>query len=387
MIYQFEKSKARIIEAAKDGIKQKLPAKQASLCVEFFQQLYGTVALDDLVSHSIEDLSGSALAFWSFIRQRACGETKIRIYNPDYNRDGWQSTHTIVEILHDDMPFLVNSIRMAVDHLDLTIHLVMHMGAMKVQRDKQGQITSILPKETTDTKGVVEEAPIYFEIDKQTDEKTLDELSNNLERVLADIRAAVRDWREMRSKVYEIIDYLDKVEQYLDSDELAESKDFLRWIEGDHFTFFGVRDYQLIHKGGEQFLQIIPESGLGVLTDTSENKIEQNLISMTSEVHKFMASAQILIISKTNTHATIHRPVYTDYIGVKYFNDKGEVIGERRILGLYTSAAYNTNPRHIPFLRKKVATVMKNTHVSSTSHAGKVLVLDIIRICADAINL
>ena len=372
MVFQNAEHKTSLIQIVVAKINQTIADKeQARLVSEFFQQFYTTVAYEDLEHRSAEDLYSAALTFWNFISQRPHAKTKVRVYNPDYEKHGWQSTHTIIEIAHDDMPFLVDSIRMEINRQNLTIHLMIHLGGMKVRR-KQQKIVEILPFSSQCQEGVTGEAPIYIEIDRQTDSETLSDIKSNIERVLADVRATVTDWHKMRNKVTESITELGQV-KHIDSKELAESKDFLCWIEDNHFTFLGMRDYELITHAGEQVLQVIPETGLGVLKGRASKQKAHSLMLMPPEARKIALSDQILFISKTNTCSSVHRPTYTDYIGIKRFNLKGQIIGERRIIGLYTSAAYNTNPKHIPFLRRKVANIMAKAHVNPISHAGKEL--------------
>ena len=372
MAFNIEENKAKFIQRIVDKIHKNLSKSEAKLCSEFFRQLYGTVAYEDLVEHSIEDLYGSVVNFWYFVVARSQDESKIRIYNPEFEQHGWQSTHTIIEIIHGDMPFLIDSIRMEINRLGMTIHLIVHTGGMKIVRENK-KVRKILPFTTAQKQDIAEEAPIYVEINRQTDPKILADRKRNLAAVLDDVENTVKDWQKMSQKLTEAIQNLEQHKAHLDPIELEESKDFLHWIENDHFTFLGLRDYELVKEKGEQVLRIIPNSGLGVLRGTEKGQTPYNLMQMTPEARKLALSGQILIISKTSKHATVHRPTYTDYIGIKRFDSKGKVIGERRIVGLYTSVAYNTNPKHIPFLRRKVETVMKNTNVSPKSHAGKEL--------------
>ncbi|WED44403.1 NAD-glutamate dehydrogenase [Legionella cardiaca] len=376
MSYKFEEGKDLIIDAVVERVKEKMEEEQSSFCAEFVRQFYGTVALEDLREWDTEDLYGAAVNFWSLIQQRAPDETKIRIYNPDFERHGWQTTHTVVEIITEDMPFLVDSLRMVINRLGLVSHLIMHMGGLRLQRDKNNHVTAIFPRkkeDDEDLEGVSTEAAIFIEIDRQTDPSILEDLHSNFERVLEDNRIVVKDWIPMRKKVREAIAELDQVSSVLDKNEAEETKAFLNWIEDHHFTFLGIRDYELIQKGQETILQPLPETGLGVLRQSMSKSSARSISAMTPEARELTLSTRILVMSKTNTEATVHRRAYTDYIGIKRFNKKGQVIGERRIIGLYTSAAYNTNPKHIPFLRHKVALIMKNSNVSPRGHAGKVL--------------
>lgn len=374
MSYKFEEGKDLIINAVVEKLQQKMSGGQADFCSAFVRQFYGTVALEDLHEWDNDDLYGAIVNFWSLIQKRSPHEIKIRIYNPDFEKHGWQTTHTVVEVTTDDMPFLVDSLRMTINRLGLASHLIMHMGNLRVHRDKEGKVTEVLPRSTeAKSKDTIVEAAVLIEIDRQTDPALLDELHRSFERALEDNRAVVDDWEAMRKKIHEAVTELDQVTVGLDPDEAAETKAFLNWIEDHHFTFLGVRDYELIQKGAETILQPLPETGLGVLRPNLSQSKARSITAMSPEARELTLSSRILMVSKTNTEASVHRRAYTDYIGIKRFNKKGQVIGERRIIGLYTSAAYNTNPKHIPFLRHKVALIMTHSNLNPRGHAGKVL--------------
>ena len=374
MSHKFEEGKDYIIEAVVNKIRQNMSADQATFCIEFVCQFYATVALDDLREWEIDDLYGAAVNFWALIQERKTHETKIRIYNPDFERHGWQTTHTVVEVICDDMPFLVDTMRMVVNRMGLISHLIIHMGGINILRGPDNKVSAVLPRLGHLPEGAITEAPLLMEIDRQTDPFILEELHRNIEQALEDNRAVVDDWPFMCEKVHEVIQELDNARDVLDINEIEETKAFLNWIEDHHFTFLGVRDYELIQKGKDTVLQAIPHTGYGVLRqhDAGQSSI-LSISAMAPEARELTLSSHILVTSKTNTLASVHRDAYTDYIGVKRFNKQGEVIGERRIIGLYTSAAYNTNPKHIPFLRHKVAQIMKNSTLNPRSHAGRTL--------------
>lgn len=373
MSHKFEEGKDLIIDAIAEKLQKQMKEPQAHFCAEFARQFLSTVALDDLHEWAIDDLYGAVAHFWSLIHTREPGEIKIRIYNPDVERDGWRTTHTIVEVVCDDMPFLVDSLRMVINRMDMALHLIIHMGGVRLTRNNSNEVSAVLPRHDVTTEGAITEAPIFIEIDRQTDPAVLDDLLHHFERALEDNTAVVKDWELMRERVRDIASELDGLPATLDQNEISESKAFLNWIEDHHFTFLGVRDYELVKNGTETLLQAILNTGLGVLREVISQSHTFNVSTMAPEARELTMSPHILLISKTNTQASVHRNAYADYIGVKRFNNQGDVIGERRILGLYTSAAYNTNPKHIPFLRHKVAQVMQNSLLSPNSHAGKVL--------------
>lgn len=350
-----------------------LPEKQAELVAEFVTQYYANIALEDLCERTIVDLYGAMLSHWNLLYQRKPDECKIRIYNPDYEQHGWQSVHSVIEMVADDMPFLVDSMRMEINREEFNIHFTIHMGNLKLRRDEQGQVVEVLPLEAQ-AKDCSVEAVIYMEIDRESDANILGQLKENLLHVLADVRVAVADWGKMKQRMLDALADLKRNPPPFDAVDTAESEDFLRWLCDNHFTFLGCRDYDLITEGGEPVLKIAPGSGLGVLRDETKSKVKRPLSSLPPAARQAAMAPQVLVISKTNTKATIHRPIYTDYIGVKRFNEKGEVIGEHRFIGLYTSTAYQSHPQDIPFLRRKVELVMNNSKLSRAGHAGKALI-------------
>lgn len=366
-------NRQELINKLRAYLKDRVPQSQATLLETFAQRYYVSAPLDDLSKYSVEDLFGALLSHWNFIYQRKPEESKVRVFNPTLKENGWQSKHTIIEVSHDDIPFLVDSIRMVVNRSDILIHLAIHFGGLKVIRDNQDRIVEILPIGASDPKATTE-APIYFEIDRQSDPVIMEELCHNIEDVLKDVRASVADWRKMSDRAKEALLELEENPPPLDPAEIEESKDFLRWMIDNHFTFLGSRDYKLIGNESNRALQIITGTGLGVLREDSTATFSRNYADMPPQARKLALSKNILIIAKTNTKATVHRDTYTDYVGVKRFNEKGELIGERRFVGLYTSTAYHSSPRYIPFLRHKVAKVVQDLHFPPDSHNGKEVV-------------
>ncbi|MBA2649936.1 MAG: NAD-glutamate dehydrogenase [Legionella sp.] len=374
MSYKFEEGKESLIDAVIEKLDTHMTGKQMKYCQEFARQFYGTVALEDLQAWDIEDLYGAVVNFWSLIVERAPHQTKIKIYNPDFEQYSWQTTHTVVELICDDMPFLVDTMRIVIHRMGIAPHLIVHMGGIRVQRDSENKICKILQRKAiSKAKNILHEAPIFMQIDRQTDPLILNELQNNIVKALEDNRVVYEDWDKMRAKVKEAIIELDTIPDIINAEEIHETKAFLNWLENHHFTFLGVRDYELVKENKEMILKAIPNTGLGVLREDFNKSNVINISAMSSEVREFTLSPKILVMVKTSTLASVHRDAYTDYIGIKCFNKKGEVVGERRIIGLYTAAAYHTNPRHIPFLRHKVAVVMEKSGLDPRSHAGKVL--------------
>ena len=357
-----------------DTIRARLPADEAVEAVEFARQYYALAAPEDLAERPLDDLYGAVLSHWHFARQFAGGKPKLRVFNPRLEEHGWQSAHTVIEIINDDMPFLVDSITNEVNRRGLMVHLVVH-PVMKIRRDAEHRLTGIA-RSRTEADGSFESL-IHIEIDRRTERAQLDALHDGLLHVLADVRAAVEDWREMQQRITDILSDIEQTPPPLLADEIAEGRAFLQWIADDNFTLLGCRDYDLVRAsttdGGDDVLRVVPGSGLGVLREQGRAVPSLAFSQMPPELRTYARHKNLLTLTKANARATVHRAAYLDYIGVKRFDAAGEVIGERRLLGLYTSTAYSTSPTQIPVLRSKVADVTQRAGFLPRSHAAKAL--------------
>src|SRR5215217_3066533 len=224
-------------------IKEEIPEDQAPQVEEFARQYYGWVDTDDLEDRSPIDTYGAAVSHWNFANRREPGEWKIRIYNPVFEEHGWQSTHTVVEMVNDDMPFLVDSTRMEINRQGYAIHMILH-PLMKVRRDAEGRLVEVLPPDAND-EDAISESMIHVEVDRQTEPSVLEDLKGYIEKTLDDVKAAVEDWQEMRERVGEIVSGLEENPPHFESEDLAETRAFLEWIDDNNFTFLGYREYDL----------------------------------------------------------------------------------------------------------------------------------------------
>lgn len=361
--------KAQIVEKIISTLNQRLPPQTASVVESFAQRYYAHVAPEDFLYHDLEDLYGALLAHWNFARQRLPQHFLIRAYNPTFEEHGWQSTHTIIEIVNDDMPFLVDSIIMELNRHSSRVHLIIH-PVVHVLRDQQGELQSISDKQA-DT---VAESFMHCEIDRINDPQALQQLEHDLSKILNDIRIAVEDWPAMCESMAAVIDELDTLNSPSEKLDLAEIKAFLQWVSNRHFTFLGYRNYDLLTERDGLALRSVPNSGLGVLRENGVAQNSPSFMELPPELQKL--SAQIhpfLILSKSRDRSTVHRPVHMDYIGVKRIDEAGNVIGEHRFLGLYTAAAYHLTPKEIPLLRTKTQAIIERSRLSLGSHAGRAL--------------
>jgi glutamate dehydrogenase len=344
------------------------PAKVAP--AEQFERLYyAEVDPEELAARAASDLKGAAAAHLEFGSSFSSGKPKIRAYNPTQAQHGWHSTHTVVEIVNDDMPFLVDSVTMEVNRQGLTLHLVIH-PVLRTVRNRQGELLSASSPGAS-SEGRLESF-MHVEVDRQTGPAKLADLEAGIARVLGDVRAAVEDWRAMQTRMADVLARVELARSGVSDAELEEGRAYLAWLLKDHFTFLGCRDYVLEQASGEDVLRIVPGSGLGILRERGE-KVSASFASLPPEARKRARVKELLMLAKANSRSTVHRPGHLDYVGVKHFNSKGEVSGETRFLGLYTHTVYAENAMQVPILRRKITSVIERAGLLPAGHSGKAL--------------
>jgi len=356
--------KDRILEEIVGAVRGSGPFRNRARLRTFIRHYYADVDVEDLRAATVENLAGAALAHLELGMRRRRGRHRLRIYNPEPDRDGWESSHTIVEMVNDNMPFLVDSLGMAVARIGANVHLTVH-PLIRVERDGEGRLTGVHPRAARE--GRVESF-VRLEIDRETSERRMAALKRALEETLRDVRLAVRDWRRMRERMLEAAAALEGPPGRVDQTLVDESRRLLEWMAEDHFTFLGYQQYKVVSENGEAELRPVAETGLGIL---SKRRSAERRVAMTPEMHRQARGRELLIITKANARSTVHRPSHLDYIGVKVFDDNGRPVGEKRFLGLFTSIAYNESPRAIPLLRLKVERVIERLESAGSEAASE----------------
>ncbi|HZD52119.1 MAG TPA: NAD-glutamate dehydrogenase domain-containing protein, partial [Woeseiaceae bacterium] len=332
----------------------------------FLEQYFGNVPVEDMQGRSLDRLAQAAVSHLEFAVTRRPGKALLRIFNPSEDRHGYQSAFTIIEMVNDNMPFLVDSVAAAIDRQNLTVHMTIH-PVLRVRRDRKGRLLEILPRGAEKGRA---ESFIRFAVDREPHRQHLNVLEHEIAKVLADVRLAVRDWRRMRRKMLDARATIDLGPAGADEELRRESKELLKWMTDDHFTFIGYREYQVQQEDGKPYLLPVPGTGLGVLTKDERGG---RPVRMSKEMLRHSRRKDWLIITKANSRSTVHRRSYLDYVGVKIHDEHGDAIGEQRFIGLFTSIAYSENPRNIPLLRLKVQRVVERSQLDPAGHRGKAL--------------
>ncbi|HEY0826158.1 MAG TPA: NAD-glutamate dehydrogenase [Ramlibacter sp.] len=336
----------------------------------FSREYFRQVDVEDLDERTPEDLLGALLSHWQFASQRPPGAAKVRVFSPSPGADGWGSRHTIVQVVNDDMPFLVDSVSLEIARQGLALHLIVH-PIFAVQRDAQGVLRSVAPRHSAPDQP--RESWMYIEVDRVVDPEQRAALARGLERVLADVRAAVADWRPMLARLHAARDELGAPPRGVPPAEAEEARAFLQWLADEHFTLLGYRQHDLVEQGGDLALRLVQGSGLGLLREGHGEQSASFAALPPAARALARTPTPLLVVTKANTRSTVHRDGYTDYVGVKRFDAQGRVIGEHRFIGLFTSSAYSERPGETPLLRRKVEAVAQRAGFSPNGHLAKAL--------------
>ncbi|HEY5246959.1 MAG TPA: NAD-glutamate dehydrogenase, partial [Dermatophilaceae bacterium] len=338
---------------------------------------YRHMATEDLLARRPEDLLGAALSHRELAQSRPVGTANVRVYTPTVEEDGWSCGHTVLEIVTDDMQFLVDSVISELSRQDRAVHLVVH-PQLVVRRDAVGELQEILDVDAlNDTEalsnaefGAGIESWMHVEIDRQGGAVEQDALTKGLQRVLSDVRESVEDWPKMQLDCQQIAADLDTdPPKGVDPEEVNETRRLLLWLADNHFTFLGYREYTLETQDDEDVLRAIPGTGLGLLRydqphSGSFGRLGPEGLAKAREPH-------LLILTKANARATVHRSTHLDYVGIKVFDADGEVTGEKRFLGLFTASAYTESVLRVPIVDTKVHQVLATSGFTGASHSGK----------------
>src|SRR5436305_3574084 len=365
-----EQRKSDLVEKLIAEARTRVGGDEADSVETFLRRYFALVAPDDIISTSVGTLLGGALSLWEFGRQRTPGTAKVRIFNPGAE-NGWSLEHTVIEIVNDDMPFLVDSVSAEINRRERNIHLLLH-PVVRVRRDEAGRRVETTSPQSGPLDALAE-STMHIEVDQETSGAELDMLRNAIERVLAEVRVAVADWRTMRERLSQDVAELQN-KLPMPQEEIDEARDFLRWLDDGNFIFLGFRRYGFETHDGKDFLPAVAESGLGILRDMRPESAARSAAPLSREFSEYARRKDLLIVTKANSRSLIHRPVPLDRIGIKRYDEQGNLIGEDRFLGLFTSAAYSRSVREIPMLRLKTKRAIERAGLDPRSHNGKAFV-------------
>ena len=339
-----------------DLLQQRLSAEMATQVTDFSSHYYKTATSEELAERSLENLYGATLSCWQFVQSFDGLKPKLRLYNPDLEQHGWRAQHTVIEIVQTDIPFLVDSVRMALNRCGLVIHTI-HNAILFTRRNENGELIELCEKSA---EGAQAESVIYLEVDRTSDDAELKAIYDKLKKVLKHVHIAVEDHEAMRGRAQAML---------ADLTERGEQEDiqaFLSWMLDDHFTFLG---YDEIRIEGDQVLPV-EGSELGIFK-LDKMVSGRALSDLRDAEREFLLEPSPLMFAKDARSSMVHRPAYMDRVVLKQFDGEGNVIGKIRFHGLYTSSVYSLPMSAIPVIRDKANNVLERSGFDRNSHNGK----------------
>ena len=351
------RQKQELVDRVCEHIQLKMPQKKAAMIQKFAQGFFANMPPRDLTLHTVESLYGMAVSFWNFGDHKSPNEAKIRVYNPTIEDFGWNSPHTMVEIISEDQVFLVDSITQALTSNDYTVFLTTHPVFM-VERDQAGKITHLDEQNAEIGQA---ESFIQLQINEQSDPNSFKNIQKQLQDVLRDLNLAVNDWAAMRTEISTALEEMEKNPPPLPIEEREEARAMLTWMRDDNFTFLGYIEYRTITGSNDTILEVIPNTNLGLLRITKRHIFGE----------RAHPDKSLLMINKTNLKSTVHRAVHMDALFLKIFDAAGIPCGEKIFCGLFTSAAYSGQARFIPVLRQKLQAITDRSGYKPNSHDAK----------------
>ena len=335
---------------------RKIAGKRAvAPATRFLKELCEGARADDLRAASADDLAAAVLHLWKFATKRKASRPQVRVYVPDRATHGWEADGAVVEVVAADMPFLIDSITALLSARRHSIRLMLQKTEASGQRGRD----SIL----------------HLQIGRIAGKDAAAELEQAVRDAIADVTAAVRDWRTMLGELDRAIRDLEaNPPRRVSAADVRECVAFLRWIEAGNFALLGSRTYRYRLGEGKAFTATAVQ-GHGILRSPDVHVLAgtTGLAAVSAEVRDFLDRPAPMLITKTKARSRVHRVAPMDYVGVKRYAKDGRVIGETRFVGLFTAAAYNLPVSTIPLLRAKVDRVIRRSGFDPGSHTGKAL--------------
>ena len=345
-----------ILEQIFTQLKKHFSEKDQKTLQTFINSVYRDVSIADLTQMSQEDLNGLTVSLWREVLLWKGDKAKIKVFNPDVEQDEWQSAHTVISVLCRNIPFVIDTLKLVVNELNIKLHRVFY-SEIQSKRSKSGKLTSLVDSSA-------DELLLYFEIDQTSAITEREDIQKRMESALLDVALVVDDFQVLTQKVTEELKHSESDKFSVQINDVEEHQTFLKWLLDDHFTFIGCDQFSV----QDGIVHCVKNSQLGLLK--REDFLHEPL---PFELFDTLKKQSVIHFSKASQRAMVHRPAYPDVVYVKRFNEAGELISGYRFIGLYTASVYSGSPKHIPIVRRKITNVLAQSHFSEGSHYFKEL--------------
>jgi glutamate dehydrogenase len=329
------------------------------------------VAPDYLVRVPADDVVGHLGDLYDFIKVRPADEAAVRVFTPTMAVNGYSHDTSVVEISSPDMSFLVDSVSNELTSVGYGIDRLFH-PVFGTRRDSAGVLQEVMSARSAATRESVQ----HIELDVALDAEQAAEVEQGVQRTLRDVRRSVEDFERMQGAIYRMVKVAKKGYAAYEREEVDEAVGFLEWLLDDNFVFLGYREYQLQGEGDTRSVSVVEGSGLGILMagDDSRFAAPTPLSGLSERRRKRWEAGELIVITKTNTPSRVHRRAKMDYVGVRNVDHDGSIIGEVRLIGLFTSKAYMAPAEGIPILRRRLGQILATEDTMPGSHRYKEIV-------------
>ncbi len=356
---------SKIVEAG----KKRLGNKFDEVCEGFIKRFYWRCDIKYFNSNSVDELLDAALCALDFAKVKTQDTyKKLRVFNPEKATHNWKSDRTIVQCNLTDSPFILDSVINYLYRDDRTLHEVIH-PIINVERDKNGNLTKVYSNDEGYNKGL-SESLIHIEIGHISNVEEHKKIETELSEVLECVEFAVKDWKQMKESSKKTAERILSYNK-LNIPNVAENADFLNWALDNNFIFLGYRDFDFKK---DKTVSYNSKTQLGIFNANINKKYDDKLQNVTFNDEILLKNSNLIEITKSGRKSVVHRPAHMDYIGVKKYDEKGNIIGEERFLGLFTSKVYFQSAHTIPIIKSKIDNVVKKAGFRPDSHNGKALV-------------
>ncbi|MGH1484930.1 MAG: NAD-glutamate dehydrogenase [Cellvibrionaceae bacterium] len=348
------RAKVKIKEIC-ESVKQRIPKKETNNFTTLISSFFSHINTDDLENYKDDDLKGLIETLYRYVQTAPKGKTTL--FNPNVEEHGWQSAHSILLLHHTDIRYLIDSVRNTLNQKQIKIHNVFH-AYISVERDKKGAIKKIGAQDKASQDKSNDELLLYVEVDHHSRSSDIKELNKAIDQTVIDVETVAQDYREMAGRIDTVADSLEVNSKDISAETIEETKTFLQWLKGGHFTFLAYDEYETNKEG----ISPVANSGLGLFRQHNQPKAQ--LFEQMSQSQIEMASGNTpIIFSKSGHLSSVHRSAYSDYVVIKRFNKKGEITGGYRFMGLYKHNVYLNSANDIPVIRKKIQTILDNSNI------------------------
>ncbi len=370
---RIDSTSAEAFRAQLDGeISRRHGPDEARRLRDFARIYFQKFPLDDFAEHDLADVYACVQFWWKWLARRDPSVAGVEVFNPGLTAVGWESRRTIIAVAQREMPFLLDSIRLALNRRGHTV-FILHTCSFDVARDPNHPSSKLceIPEQGSvhSRSEGVRVSTLYLEVDRLSDPDACRALARTIEGVIEDVELVVEDFDPMQRRVREILQDLEKdPPECVPGEEVREARKFLEWLLDDHFTFLGMTEVERCDNAGAPALREVSQGRLGLLRKRPRSRPVTHLSEMNTRALNAWMDRSLLGFSKSSRHATVHRDVYSDYVTLKCFDEDADVSREYRLMGLYTSTVYTESPFNIPVIRRKLETLRERAGLARGGH-------------------